>query len=64
MPAELPGVGRRQITAVSQTIHGVECYEAWRNGDECPHESRGRQHAPVQACGLRHTGPCTAEGSE
>ncbi len=26
------------IRSVGQTIHGVECYEAWRDDKDCPHE--------------------------
>ena len=26
------------ITSTPQTVHGVECYEAWRAGHDCPHE--------------------------
>lgn len=28
------------VTFIKQTIHGVECYEAWRDDRPCPHEDR------------------------
>jgi Hint domain len=29
---------RPPIRSVGPVIHGQECYEAWRNGQDCPHE--------------------------
>lgn len=45
------------VRSVGEVVHGVECYEAWRDETACPHE----QVRPMRECGLRHTGPCPAE---
>lgn len=36
------------ITSVAPTIHGVECYEAWRASTDCPHESRNTNNQPKE----------------
>lgn len=32
-------VGTTQIVGHGAVTHGVECYEAWREGENCPHEN-------------------------
>jgi hypothetical protein len=31
-----------EVRSVGPVIHGVECYEAWRRSEDCPHESAER----------------------
>ena len=30
--------GMETITVVAPVTHGVECHEAWRDDEDCPHE--------------------------
>lgn len=35
--------GVDDVQVMGQVIHGVECYEAWRDGQDCPHEQEDGQ---------------------
>ena len=37
--------GVEAITVVAPITHGVECYEAWRDESDCPHEQEARHGA-------------------
>jgi hypothetical protein len=38
--------GRHMNATDGQVIHGVECYEAWRDYEDCPHELAHEERQP------------------